>query len=597
MRRSILPYVLFLALCTLFTRAAPLCAQGAVDVSASVDRTTVSSSDVVVLTVTAAGDFQQLDEPQLPLLSGFQVLSTGRSSQFSLVNGVVSSRTAFTYRLAPTGPGTHTIDRIPVVVDGVTYHTDAITVEVTQGAAPTPTPASSGTEPTGPAPDRLTGQDLYAEADVDLPQPYLGQQMIYRFRFYQAVNLLEQPRLSWPAFGGFWSEPLSPNTVYEQTVDGRVYRVTEVRQALFATAAGPATIAPASLSIPGGFFRDDVELQTDPVEVDVQPLPDGAPDGFGGAVGQFEIAAWLEPEQARVNEPLTLFVRVSGTGNFATLPDPTQDLDTLLPDWRVYDAQTTTEVSRTDDVVQGEKTYSRLLVPRALGESEIPSFSVVFFDPERTEYRRTATEPLVANVAPSDNSGSASPGAPGGKQSIDVIASDIRHIKAAPPALQTGSAPLFQNAAYWLMWLLPPLAVGAVWAWERRRRRLSHDVAFARSQRAARTARRELTQARKDAKDDPDSAYAAVASAITNYLGDKFNLASAGFTRDAMRRLLKEQRVPDELADRTLSCLDWADSGRFAPHSAGRDVEDLILEAEAVIGELEPALTKGEPAS
>jgi len=569
-------------------------AQAPVEVTAEVDRSAVSTGDLVVLTVTVAGDFQQVDEPQLPLLSGLQVQSTARSSQFSMVNGVVTSRQTFTYRLAPTAPGSHTIDPITVKVDGVTYLTDPLAVEVTPGTAPAPTSMPSGGEPAEPAPEQLAGQDLFVEAAVDIPEPFVGQQIIYSFRFYQAVNLLEQPRLGWPAFSGFWSESLSPNKVYEQTVDGRAYRVTEVRQALFPTAAGATTIGPATLTIPGGFFQEDVVLETNPVSVEVHPLPEGAPDDFGGAVGQFEMTSWLEPEQARVNEPLTLFVRVSGSGNLATLPDPTQGLETRLPDWRVYDAQTTTEVAPTDAVVQGSKTVERLLVPRAPGESELPGLSLAFFDPEQGQYRRTATDPLSVNVGPSDEAVASPPLGPGGKLDVDIIASDIRHIKPAPPALRSDATPPLDSAAYWLMWLLPPLAVGGVWAWERRRRRLSSDAAYARSRRALGAARGRLDKARKAAPADPDAAYAAVAEAITYYLGDKFNLPAAGLTRDTVRQLLTDFPVPDELTSRTLACLDRADSGRFAPGAAGTGIEGLIQEAEDVVGALEAALDAGE---
>jgi hypothetical protein len=140
---------------------------------------------------------------------------------------------------------------------------------------------------------------------------------------------------------------------------------------------------------------------------------------------------------------------------------------------------------------------------------------------------------------------------------------------------------------------LPLLAAAGVWAWDRRHRRLSSDAArvAARSQRARRLARKRLTQARQKTREDQDAAYTAVARALTDYMGDKFNLPSAGLTRDAIRHTLAAQHVPADLIERALTCLDWADSGRFAPVAAGRDADDLIDEAEAIIGELEQTIT------
>jgi hypothetical protein len=241
-----------------------------------------------------------------------------------MVNGVVTARTIFTYQLQPTGAGTFSIDPISVPVNGATYQTDPITVKVTQGTVPTQRPEPTDSETTQPpSPGGLAGEDFYVEADMNNPTPYVGEQVIYRFRFFQAVNLPSQPSLDWPPFSGFWTEDLSPNKVYDQNAAGRLYRVTEVRRAIFPTAAGQITIQPTTLTISGGFFSRDITLKTEPVLADVRILPAGAPNGFHGAVGRFKIEARVEPLKARVNEPLTLFVRVWGAGNLTLLPDPT----------------------------------------------------------------------------------------------------------------------------------------------------------------------------------------------------------------------------------------------------------------------------------
>jgi hypothetical protein len=588
-------------ICVLFTLVSPVLAQSGISFTAEVDRTTLSTDDLLTLTLTVAGDYQQLGEPQLPFVSGFDVVGSSRSSQFSMVNGVVSARTVFTYRLRPTGAGTFTIDPVTIVANGSPYQTEPITVQVTQGAAPTrsPEPPQGQSPPpetgdTAPAPEELTGQDIYITADVDNPTPVVGQQIVYRFYFYQAVNLFNQPQLNWPSFSGFWAEDLSPNKVYQQIAANREYRVTEVRRALFATTAGPITIEPAKLVIPGDFFNRDVTLETGPVEVNVQPLPAGAPDGFAGAVGQFEITAWVEPAETQVNEPVTLFVRVSGAGNLSALPDPTENAGDELAEWRAYDAQTTLNVNQDGETIRGEKQFERLLVPRVQGDSSIPSFSLAYFDPQAETYRQVETDPLTVKVAPGDGVASDSSPNGSGKQDVTLLSSDVRHIKAAPPSLAARRTPLLEQAVYWLGWVVPLLAVMGTWAWDRRRRRLSSDVAYARAQRARRLARKQLAQVRKRAQNNQDVAYAAVARALTDYVGDKFNLSPAGLTRDAIRDALARtggQTIPEELIDRTLACLDWADSGRFAPSAAGRDAGELIAEAEVIIAELERTIT------
>jgi len=578
---------LFALVCLVFLSLVPIApafAQGEVTFSASVDRSAIRTDEWVTLELTLTGTFKSAGKPEFPPLEGFAIVSSGQASQFSLINGKMSSQVVFTYRLEPTRVGTLTIPSISIEVGKQTYQTQPVTVEVTQGAAPPPG------QPTVQAPGELAGQDLYVEASVNHAAPFVGQQIIYSFRLYQAVNLFNQPGLDWPDFTHFLTYDLSPNKQYNQSAAGRRYLVTEVRRALFPTTPGEVTLDPAVLTVPGDFFNRGFQMETAAVTVNVQPLSEGAPTGFSGAVGQFEMEAWVEPPETRVNEPVSLFVRVSGAGNLSMVSDPTAGEADALTGWRVYDAQVETEVSQEGDTIAGQKVFERLLVPAVEGDLTLPAFELAYFDPLTGEYRSLETAPLSVQVAP----GEAQPPGPvivgEGKQDVIVIGSDIRHIKTAPPSLVAEPVSLVTQSLYWAGWGVPLLAVVGTWLWDRRRRALRQDVAYARAQRARKLARKRLAQARRLVSTDKNAACAAVARALAHYLGDKFNLPSAGLTRDTIQQALAARSVPPDLAARLLACLDWADSGRFAPGSGGRDTEALVREAEDTIAELEEAI-------
>jgi hypothetical protein len=574
----------------------PAFAQDDITFTASVNRTTITTDDTLTLQLTLTGTFSGANQPQLPPLEGLAIVGTSQSSQFSIINGKTSSQIVFTYRLQPTQIGSLTIPAISIQMGGQAYQTDPIAIEVTQGAAPQAQQPAAEALTDAVAPGELAGQDLYVEADVDNPTPVVGQQMIYYFRLYQAVNLFNQPQLDWPKFTGFLGYDLSPNNQYYQQAAGRQYLVTEVRRALFPTAQGETTIGPATLTIPGDFFNRGIQMQTSAVAVDVRPLPDEAPDSFSGAVGQFEIEAWVEPTESRVNEPVTLYVRVTGAGNVSALPDPTEGAEDVLSGWRVYDPQVTTDVGQEGDIIRGEKLFERPLVPKTDGDLTIPSFGLTFFDPAEGAYRHVDTEPLVISVAQgSQESVPAVISAGNGKQDVVVLASDIRHIKPAPPTLATGRTSLPSQPLYWVGWGAPLLAVVSTWLWDRRRRHLAHNLAYARAQRARKQAHKRLSKARKLVETDQEAAYAAVTQALTAYLGDKFNLSAAGLTHDTVRQTLAVSSVPAEMTDRLLECLDWADSGRFAPVAVGHDVNDLVKETEKIITQLEERIIKPSP--
>ena len=557
-------------------------AQGEVSFTASVDKTTLSLDDQLTLTLTVEGQMHSVPEPALPSLEGFQVYSSGRSQQFSLINGQFSASVTFNYILRPTRVGKHTIGSAEITLDGQIYRTQPIEVEVLEGRVLTPTPLEQA--PAAGAPPQLAGQDLFVEAVVDKDEAYIGEQVTYTFRFYQGVDLFGADlRYSKPETTGFWTEDLQPQNQYYQVVAGRRYLVTEVKMGLFPTAVGAQTIGPASLRIEG-FFSGQT-LKTDPLAVQALPLPqEGRPADFSGAVGQYQVTAWLDKSEATVNEPVTLSFKASGTGNVQTVIEP---LWPELESFRSYEAKSTTSTSIKDYRVQGEKTFEKLFIPREAGQYTIPPFRLTYFDPEAGAYRTTETEPLALTVKPGAPEGS--PVAPGSQQQAVTLERDIRHIKAALPALRDQGQHLYQSGLFLSSWALPPLLVIGAVLYQRQRQRLRQDVRYARLRRAHKMARKRLARAKQLMKgQDSKAFYGEVARAITGYLADKMNVPAAGLRLEEMARELERRGADQQTVDRLNRCWEECDLGRFAPVASIPDaMENLLAEAEEFIVSLE----------
>ena len=58
-------------------------------------------------------------------------------------------------------------------------------------------------------------------------------------------------------------------------------------------------------------------MRSGEIEIEVKPLPAGAPKGFGGAVGQFEMRAEAIPGKVKAGDPVAVKVVVQGAGKFA----------------------------------------------------------------------------------------------------------------------------------------------------------------------------------------------------------------------------------------------------------------------------------------
>jgi hypothetical protein len=554
-------------------------AQAQSPIRAEVDRTELSTDETLTLTVTLDTS-SILNAPALllPDLQGFHVVGSSTSTQISIINGEIQTQAVYVYRLQPYQTGDLTVEPISVTLGGQAYSTQPMTVHVTQGVGQAPAAPADPPAPGDVALPAagLTGQDFYAEAEVDNAAPYVGQQVVYTFRFYQAGALWDQPQYEAPTFTGFWSEGQTEQYEYRVQAAGRIYDVIEVRTILFPSVVGPVTIDPAHLTIPGGLFSRGQSLQSRPVELDVQPLPPGAPAGFNGAVGQYSLSCSLDSSQGSVGEPLTLRVTLSGQGNLTAAPDPAWP---EMPGWRDFESQATVQTEVVDGRIVGSRTYERLLVPTVEGESTIPALEYVYFDPEAGQYHSLRTEPVPVSIAPGAAGVPANPPAGGQGEAVEQVMSDIRHLKPVPPQLGLDDQPVTGSAVYWAAWAVPVVGALGYFAWQRRQRHWENNASLVRSSQARKKAKKALAQARKQG----GNAYDAAGQILTTYLSDKLDRPLAGLTHQALAACLAERGVDSDLAERVEVVLVSSELGRFAPGAEDPGYAGSLLQEVGIL--------------
>ena len=564
---------------------APGYAQGNGVISASVDRATLSTDETLTLSVALnAADSTNLSRPSLPSLEGFNVVGSGSSSQISIVNGNISMQWVYSYHLQPYATGDLVIEPISVTLNGQTYSTEPINVHVTQGTgAPSLAPTAN---PTAPSSTEFRGQKYFVEAEVDNPNPYLGQQVTYIFRFYEDFSTFGQPQYEAPAFTGFWTEDQTAQSQYQVQAAGNFYNVTELRTVLFPSLVGPVTIEPARLIIPGGFFSSGGELATQPVTVDVKQLPTDAPPSFNGAVGQFTLSGTVDTTEAKVNEPITWQVTLSGQGNLNASPDPVWP---EMPEWRGFESQATTNTQVQNGQVVGTRVYERLLVPEAEGDYVIPALEYTYFDPVAGAYQTLTTQPIPVSIAPGNPQESQNyvPVPAGNKETVEQVVADIRHLKPVTSKLSVGERPVTGSPLYWLAWAVPLLGIVGNFVWQRRQHYWQNNAGLARSSGARKKAKKALARARREASDP----YSAAGQVLTAYLSDKLDQPVAGLTHQALDALLEARGLGPELVERVNACLTDAELGRFSQEANDpAHAEKLLKEIDDLIGGLEKQL-------
>lgn len=564
-----------------------------IEISAAVDKRTVGVGEELVLSVTVSGGFQNLPSPNLPDMPDFTVYPSGTSTSFSLVNGRVTSSKISRYILVPQREGTLKVPPIAVDYKGSQYTTEELDVTVTASTSPLPSiPSDQGGG---------EGAGLLLKASVDKSRAYVSEQVTLTLKFYRRVTLLGS-RLIPPATTGFWVEELPGEKEYYAVEGGLQYYVTEIAMALFPTTHGELEIGPAVWECVvrdsrGGFGTDPFDLlrgrasrgrnaylSSDPLIVEVLPLPEeGKPEDFRGAVGQFAIKADVDAKSLKVDEPLTLTVTLSGTGNVTAVPDVAMP---DIPGLRSYDSGGSTDLSRDNRTIRGARSFSRVYIPSVPGEYSIPAVRLAYFDPAAGDYAIASSGPIPVNVAPTGKGSSAAPEVAGPG---DVVAKDIRYIKTGTPSFRRAGSRLYKNSYFLLAQLVAPLLVLGAYAYRLAKERAGLDPNRSRAKAAKRRARERLALARSHSAGGRSwEAWKTVSAALRNYIADVTGGSAAALGADEAAGLLDAIGVDESTVRDTVDALESCDAAVFAPRGRSEaSPDDAIRSASGIIDGIE----------
>jgi hypothetical protein len=569
-----------------------------ISIIAKVDRTQITLDGSIELAITVSGPVRKIDDPILPDLSAFEVYSSGKSTNISILPGAISYQTEYVYLLSPFKVGKFTIQPAKIRFKGKDYSTKPITIRVTHQAQPQKNVPSKSTRQQ----KKNSTSEYFIEQSVDLLKPYIGQQVTMIFRFYQSRDLFEQPSLQWPDYKGFWVEDLPPKKTYHKVINGVNYKVTEIRKALFPTVTGKNVIEPSVLTIPpsslNSIFNFDhfnsrrkqrnnrnSVLRSNSITLDVKPLPETKkPSDFTGAVGSYSWRISIDKDTVEVDQPITLKASIVGSGNIKKLPGVEIP---ELQNFRFYDSGSNENISSKGYKISGFKSFEWVLIPTAPGEYELPELKFSFFDPWSKKYRTQSKKPgtiyvkpsSMASLAPGDRSVNIIPSANVG---FNYIVTDLSEKQA--------KVPLYKSKLVWLLQLLPILWFIGLASFINRRKKFEGDKAYARRKRASKAAQKALKQAH-DGINNPQTFYSLVFNGIIGFISDKLNITAAGLTNSQIIQLLKETQQCDSIIDDLANFIDECDSGRFTPiKPSSKQARQIYNRAEILLSELDRSL-------
>ena len=567
------------------------------------------------LVYTVNRESKDLRVPDMPDFDIIMGPSTSRQQSVQFINGQQTSsfKQKYTYILSAPNAGTYTIQPASISVNGKKYTSQKLTIKVLP-----PDKASELDNNTGSSASRTSSRIPSSKQTFIRPifsktKVYQQEAILLTYELYTIDNVVNIADAKFPEYNGFYTEEieLSPTRSFVlKNYDGYNYNTIVLKQILlFPQNAGEITIDGGTVDIIvrvvnnqygnnpfAGYFDtyQDVKkrITFKPTTITVNALPKGAPSGFNGAVGQFNLKSTLSTAEVSANDAVTLKVNVSGNGNLKLLKMP----EIKFPaDFEVYDPKVDNNIKVSTNGMTGSKTVEYIAIPRFAGSFTVPSAQFVYFDPKEAKYKTLQTEEYTIQVSPNANQTSTAPTAPAGvnKEKVKNIGNDIRFIRNGGDAgLGSTVASFYGTDAYYMAYVIPLLVFVLVLLVLQKQARENANLVRVKNKRANKLARKRLKSAALCMKaGDKEHFYEAIVQALWGYTADKLNISLANLSKDNVQEKLLLKGATKEIVDNFVQILSDCEYARYAPIvDESFSLEKDYNKAAELIGQLENAI-------
>ena len=561
-----------------------------------------------------------------PSFEGFDVIAgpaESRGQSVQIVGGTMTKSINYTitYVLLPQSAGNVTIGAAEIAVDGTTYRTQPLPIEiVNEGDASQSQQRPSGGDSDSEADARNVQQqirkdDILLRAVVSQTSVYKNEPVHVAFKLYTRVPYVNIVPEAAPSFNGFWSQDLTDTKtarVSRETYNGKVYETRVLFEyLLYPQQVGTLTIDPVDITVVAQvvvqsrhnldpFFGSGHEVynvprkvQSQRTSIEVRPLPEGAPSSFSGAVGSFRMETDLPTDRFAANSGATCTVKISGTGNLTFVQAPKL---ALPASFEQYNVKTTESINASASGISGYRQFEYPFIARAEGTYEIAPIEFTYFDLKRRQYVTLESRPMTFEITPDTKGGGGDAvvmqGRGMSKEEVKMLGEDIRFIRLGASQLREARMPFLFSGGYWIALCAILLLFAAAYVALRKRIRESQNVALMRGRRANKVAVQRFRAARSYMEaQDRYAFYEEMLRALWGYMSDKFNIPVANLTKENVREELAKRGVSAEETQRFTAIISQCDEAQYSP-AASAQMSDIYSEGVDLISRIESVIKR-----
>ena len=538
-------------------------------------------------------------------------------SSYQMINGHTSSSSSitYTYIVSATKNGTFTIPPAHVVVDGKSIASNALTIKVSgsaqsySGSARQRQNEDDGIRDAG---SQISGSDLFIKVSANKKRVHEQEPILLTYKVYTLVGLTSL-RGDMPDLKSFYTQEVDlpqQKSFSIETLNGRPYKTTTWSQyVMFPQTTGKLEIP--SITFEGivvqqnrnidpfeaffnggsGYVEVKKKIQAPGIEIQVDPLPE-RPANFSGGVGKFTVSAQLDKTETKANDPVSMRIIVSGTGNLKLMKQPVVNLPN---DFDKYEPKVTDKSKLTTNGIEGSMVYDILIVPRHQGKYEIPPVELTYFDTSENAYKTVKSESFTLDVAKGSGAGAVNDFS---GQDLQELNKDIRYIKTGPTNQHSLDDFFFGSSGYWIALGLLALVFVSLFIIFRQRAIDNANVTRARGKKANKVATRRLKKASKLMTDNkPGEFYDEVLRALWGYVGDKLNIPVEQLSHDNISLRLSDRHVDEAVIGQFIGALDECEFERYAPGDPKGNMNKVYDKAMTAIEKIEEAMKRRRPSS
>jgi hypothetical protein len=539
-----------------------------------VSQTEATTSDMiqVAFTSTVDGKFMAPDLSDFTIAAGPNISS---SSSSIYVNGVTktSQTTSRIYTLIPNKSGTLTIGSAQLKTKGKTYQTNPIKITVKN------TPVQRGNNEVS----------MFGEIELSKKTVYMGEPVLLSYNVGNRLTRANLMDYNFPNQTVGWIQEIVPKKgswpPYNITRGNLGYTINVFKkELLYPNTTGTLNLLPFSITLQAFLQnRNQVfNIKSPETQLKVKPLPDGKPDGFDGAVGDFKILARVDKTELKANEGIDLIITLKGNGNFMFIENIPLNLPEEIDQ---YEPEIKDRFSATESGVNGSREFRYLLIPTKEGNYTIGPIRFSYFDPNKEQYFTIESPSFPIKVHP----GNAVTRTPKANQDLNE-GKTLQGLKENANDIFSKEDLLFGRPIFFALMLIGPMAYLIILLFVKRKEKQIKNADKIVTQKASKFATQQLKSAKQKLDEKQlDKFYEETYKALTGYLSNKLKMEASGMTRSNIRQVIISRNASEVHAESYIGLLDTCEMARFGMSATGAE-EHIYNQALLLIDQLENEL-------